>query len=65
MKQKQGTQSMTGASPVTPILTETAWLCHAHPSIVVTGLTPVMLSTARYAIANPAILSLMRMGAIK
>ncbi len=53
---------MTGASPVTTILTTTAWLCHATPSIVVTGASPVMLPTAQNAMTNPATLILMRMG---
>ncbi len=42
MSEKQVGGNMTGVNPVTTILTATAWLCHASPSIVVTGLAPVM-----------------------
>ncbi len=35
---------MTGASPITTILTKTAWQSYADPCIEVTGLAPVMLS---------------------
>ncbi|GAC1394394.1 MAG: hypothetical protein NVSMB38_26890 [Ktedonobacteraceae bacterium] len=58
--------SMTGASPVTTILTKTAWLCHAIPCRVVTGLAPVMLSMPCFFLAIiSTILILMRMGVIE
>ncbi len=46
MRKKQGVESMTGTSPVTPGLTTTAWQSHASPCLGVTGLVPVMLYTA-------------------